>query len=549
MSEARRMDETMSNQGHGLPIFHLDPAPDPSIDWVRLDLPAPTTLRAGDRHFVTLPADTVRHLAARAFDDCEHLFRPSHLRQLRAILDDDLASENDRYLAMQLLKNAVVSAGRELPSCQDTGTAIVMGWKGQQFLIDGAVDEALSLGIRDVFRSRNLRYSQLAPLDMWREVNTGNNLPAQIDIHAVDGHRLELLFVAKGGGSANKTFLFQESKATLTASRLLPFLAEQIRGIGTAACPPYHLAIVIGGLSAEQTLKTVKLCSTRALDGLPSDGDELARPFRDRDLERQIHEFTRELGIGAQFGGRHFCHDVRVIRLPRHAGSLPIGIGVACSADRQALARVDADGVWLEALETDPARYLPDIEPKESDVATRLDLNQPIDVLRGQLSRLSVGCRLSLEGPLIVARDVVHARWRDGLEAGNPLPGYLYDHPVYYAGPAKTPEGRSSGSFGPTTSARMDSYLPAFQGQGASLITIGKGNRSRAAIDSCRQNGGFYLGAPGGIAAVIADRSIRHVEAIDHTDLGMEAVWRIEVEDFPVVLITDDKGNDLYSAG
>ncbi|MEQ9812283.1 MAG: FumA C-terminus/TtdB family hydratase beta subunit [Azospirillaceae bacterium] len=531
--------------GAGLPMVDLHPRPGPDLAWRRLDLASPERREIDGEHWFSLPGETLRQLTAIAFDEIEHLFRPSHLAQLRAILDDPEASENDRYVAGELLRNAVISAGRELPSCQDTGTAVVLGWKGERFRVDGSIVENVSAGIADTFGARNLRFSQLAPTSMWDERNTGNNLPAQIDIHACEGNALELLFIAKGGGSANKTYLFQESKALLSPSRFLPFIDEKLRTLGTAACPPYHLALVVGGLSAEQTLQALKLASTRALDGLPEAGDGLGGAFRDRDLERQILGITRDLGIGAQFGGKYFCHDVRVIRLPRHAGSLPIGLGVSCSADRQIHARIDADGVCLEALETDPARYLPDVDTP-AGVSVPMDLDQPMPAIRQRLSALPVGTRLSLTGPLIVARDVVHARLRDRLEAGEPLPGYLRDHPVYYAGPAKTPVGRPSGSFGPTTSARMDSYLPAFQAAGASLVTIGKGNRGRATIESCQAHGGFYLGAPGGIAARIADTAIRHIEAIDHTDLGMEAVWRIEVADFPAVIITDDKGNDLY---
>jgi len=538
------MTATEATTSH-YPMLDLHPRPGPDLVWRRLDLTPPSRREIDGETWLRISGETLRELTRLAFDEIEHLFRPSHLAQLRAILDDPEASENDRYVAGELLRNAVVSAGRELPSCQDTGTAIVLGWKGERFRVDGSIAETVSAGIADTFGARNLRFSQLAPTSMWEEHNTGTNLPAQIDIHATEGDALDLLFIAKGGGSANKTYLFQESKALLSPSRFLPFIDEKLRTLGTAACPPYHLALVVGGLSAEQTLQALKLASTRALDGLPREGDGHGGAFRDHDMERQILGITRDLGIGAQFGGKYFCHDVRVIRLPRHAGSLPIGLGVSCSADRQIHARLDADGICLEALERDPARYLPDVETTTGD-SVPVDLDRPMQAIRAQLTDLPVGTRLSLTGQLIVARDVVHARLRDRMEEGVPLPDYLRDHPIYYAGPAKTPAGRPSGSFGPTTSARMDSYMPRFQQAGASLITIGKGNRSIATIDSCREHGGFYLGAPGGIAARIADTAIRRIEAIDHIDLGMEAVWRIDVADFPAVIITDDKGNDLY---
>jgi len=512
----------------------------------RLPIAGVRAVDLGGRRFLEVDADALARLAEVAFARVSHLYRPSHLAQLRAILDDPEASANDRFVARQLLTNAVISASGELPMCQDTGTAIVLGHKGERVLTGAADARALSDGIVRTWQSSNLRFSQMAPLSAYEEVNTGSNLPAQIEIESVAGARYELLFVAKGGGSANKTFLFQETKAILEEDRMLSWLSERIAGLGTSACPPYHLAIVIGGLSAEQTLKTVKLASCRELDDLPGEGDRSGRAFRDHRLERQVLELTRALGIGAQFGGKYFCHDVRVIRLPRHGGSLPIGLGVSCSADRQVKARIDADGVFLERLESTPERWLPETAAG-ADEAARIDLSRPMEEIRAALGEVPVGGRLLLSGPLIVARDMVHAALRKRLEAGAELPAYMKDHPIYYAGPAKTPDGKPSGSFGPTTAGRMDTYLPEFQARGASLVTLAKGNRSAAAVESCRRHGGFYLGTIGGAAATIAEEHITDVTCLDFEEFGMEAVWRITVRDLPAFLIVDDKGNDFYA--
>jgi len=490
----------------------------------------------------------LRLLAAEALDDISHLLRPGHLAQLRKILDDPDASANDRFVAMELLTNANIAAGRELPGCQDTGTAIVLGYKGEN--VHTGVDDAeyLSQGIFDTYQQRNLRYSQLAPLDVYTEKNTGTNLPAQVEIYAEPGDAYRFLFVAKGGGSANKTFLYQETKALLNPASLMEFLAEKIRSIGTSACPPYHLAIVIGGTSAEFTLKTVKLASAHFLDDLPTSGNELGRAFRDPVLEAEVHRLCNETGIGAQFGGKYFAHDVRVVRLSRHGASCPVGIGVSCSADRQALARIDADGVFLEQLEDNPARFLPEVhaEDLQSDVV-KVDLRRPMAEILEQLSAYPVATRLSLTGPLIVARDIAHAKLKERLEAGEDLPQYFKDHMIYYAGPAKTPEGRASGSFGPTTAGRMDSYVDLFQSHGGSMVMLAKGNRSRQVREACGRHGGFYLGSIGGPAARLADHSIRSVEVQEYPELGMEAIWHIEVEDFPAFIVIDDKGDDFYA--
>ena len=502
--------------------------------------------RLGGRAFLIVRPEAVARLTEEAFADVSHLFRASHLAQLRAILDDPEASANDRLVARELLKNAVISAARTFPSCQDTGTAVVLGKKGERVLVEGDLHDALAEGVARTWRSRNLRFSQMAPLDTFREVNTGTNLPAQIEIEATGGDALEFLFVAKGGGSANKTFLFQETRRVLEPERLLAFLEEKVKTLGTAACPPYHLAVVVGGLSAEQTLKTVKLASTRALDTLPTTGDERGRAFRDPAMEARIHALTQGIGIGAQFGGKYFCHDVRFVRLPRHGGSLPIGIGVSCSADRQVKGRIDREGLWLEELERDPARYLP-TAAHDAARATRIDLDRPMEAVRADLSRLSPGDPVLLDGTMIVARDLVHAELSRRLAAGGALPDYMRDHPIYYAGPAKTPEGFASGAFGPTTAARMDPYVPEFQPLGGALVTIAKGNRSRAVVESCRANGGFYLGSIGGAAAVLGRDVIEAVEPIDFEAFGMEAVWRIRVRDFPAFVVIDDKGGDFFA--
>jgi fumarate hydratase class I len=501
----------------------------------------------GNRRFVVVEPSALRTLTSEAFADVSHLFRTSHLEQLRAIIDDPEASDNDRLVARELIKNAVISAEREFPSCQDTGTAIVTGKKGQQLLIDGDLKDTISAGVADTWANRNLRFSQMAPLSMFEEKNTGNNLPAQIDVEATTGETLELMFIAKGGGSANKTFLYQGTRRVLEPDRLLAFFEEKILTLGTAACPPYHLAIVVGGLSAEHTLKTVKLASTRALDGLPGTGDSTGRAFRDHTLEAQVHEMTRGMGLGAQFGGKYFCHDVRVIRLPRHGGSLPIGIGVSCSADRQIKGRIDADGVWLEQLDTDPARFLPDAHFDARD-ATPINLDQPMDDIRAKLSALPVAASVMLSGTIIVARDLVHAELSKWIAQGRPLPAWMREHPIYYAGPAKTPAGYASGAFGPTTSARMDPYIREFQAAGASLVTLGKGNRARDVVNSCRDHGGFYLGSIGGSAAVLGREVIEEIEPIDFHDFGMEAAWRIRVKDFPAFVVIDDKGGDFFDS-
>ncbi len=487
-------------------------------------------------------------LAAEAFRSMSHLLRPSHLKQLRAILEDEEASDNDRFVAIDLLKNAVVAAGGVLPMCQDTGTAIVLGKKGQHVWTGGGDEAALSEGIEQVYREDNLRYSQLAPLTMFDEANTGTNLPAQIDLYAMDGDVYEFLFIAKGGGSANKTFLYQQTKALLNPASLMAFLEEKVASLGTAACPPYHLAVVIGGTSAEMTLKTLKLASCHYLDELPQRGNKHGQAFRDRTLEAEVLAMTQRLGIGAQFGGKYFCHDVRVIRLPRHGASCPVGLGVSCSADRQIMGRITADGVFLEQLETDPAKYLPEIDHGAlAGDPVAIDLRMPMDEIRAILTQHPLKTRLSLSGPLVVARDIAHAKFQEILDSGQPLPDYLKNQPVYYAGPAKTPVGFASGSFGPTTSARMDPYVPALQAAGGSLVMLGKGNRSRAVVDACKAHGGFYLGSVGGPGARLAQDCIRKVEAIDYPELGMEAVWRIEVEDFPAFIVIDDKGGDFFA--
>lgn len=486
-------------------------------------------------------------LAAEAIKDLSHLYRASHLQQLRDILDDPEATANDHFVARELLKNANISAGMILPGCQDTGTAIVMAKKGQQIWSDGD-REALSHGIFQTYAEDNLRYSQIAPLTMYEEVNTGTNLPAQIDIEAVDGDSYKFLFITKGGGSANKTFLFQETKALLNPEGMQAFLRDKLPLLGTSACPPYHLAIVIGGTSAESNLKMVKLASARYLDALPDGGNEYGQAFRDHKLEAEVLKLTQELGIGAQFGGKYFAHDVRIIRLPRHGASCPVGIGVSCSADRNILGKIDKDGIWLEALERNPAKYLPEASADElSAEVVRIDLNRPMHEIRAELSRYPTKTRLLLSGPIIVARDIAHAKLKERLDNGEVLPDYFKDHIVYYAGPAKTPEGYASGSFGPTTAGRMDSYVELFQKNGGSMVMLAKGNRSRQVTESCRKHKGFYLGSIGGAAAILAEQSITKSEIIDYPELGMEAVYRIEVEDFPAFIIVDDKGNDFFS--
>ncbi len=499
------------------------------------------------REFLQIEPDLLALLTDAAMRDIAHLLRPAHLRQLRSILDDPQASGNDRFVASDLLKNACIAAGGVLPMCQDTGTAIVMGKRGQQVLTDGRDEEHIARGIFDAYTQLNLRYSQLAPLTMWDERNTGSNLPAQIELYATAGGDYKFLFMAKGGGSANKSYLYQQTKAVLSPPAMLEFLAEKIRSLGTAACPPYHLAIVVGGTSAEYALKTAKYASAKYLDTLPTAGSPAGHGFRDTELEQQVLEITRRSGIGAQFGGKYFCHDVRVIRLPRHGASCPVAIAVSCSADRQALGKITRDGVFLEQLETDPAQYLPDPAGEElADEPVRIDLSRPMDEIRAELSKYPVKTRVALSGPMVVARDIAHAKIADRLAAGQPMPGYLRDHAVYYAGPAKTPEGYASGSFGPTTAGRMDSYVDQFQAAGGSLVMLAKGNRSAAVTAACQQHGGFYLGSIGGAAAKLAQDCITRIEVLEYPELGMEAVWKIEVRDFPAFIIVDDKGNDFY---
>jgi fumarate hydratase class I len=529
------------------PLFPLgqDAAPYRKLgaDGVRVE-------KIAGREMIVVEREALRALAEAAFIDINHLLRPGHLAQLRAILLDPEASPNDKFVAYDFLKNANIAAGGVLPMCQDTGTVIIMGKKGRLVFTDGDDEAALAEGARDSYLKRNLRYSQLAPVSMFEEKNTRSNMPAQVEIYA-DGQggddAYKFLFIAKGGGSANKSFLFQATPSILTHDRLLAFLKEKILTLGTAACPPYHLAIVIGGTSAELTMKTVKLASCRYLDSLPTQGSEDGHAFRDLDMEREVHKLTQLLGVGAQFGGKYFCHDVRVIRLPRHGASLPIGLGVSCSADRQALGKITRDGIYLEELERNPAQYLPDIDGKTlgGDVV-EIDLEAPMPEILAQLSRHPIKTRLSLTGPMVVARDLAHAKLRERLESGQGLPAYFKNHPVYYAGPAKTPEGYASGAFGPTTAGRMDSFIDAFQAAGGSLVSLAKGNRSAAVREACRKHGGFYLASIGGAAANLAEHCIKKVEVLEYPELGMEAIWRIEVANFPAFIVIDDKGNDFF---
>jgi len=528
------------------PVLPLS-ADDTSYRLLTTDGVGTATFEGGE--IVKVAPEALTRLAAEAFRDCAHLLRPGHLQQLRKILDDREASDNDRFVALDLLKNANIAAGMVLPMCQDTGTAIVMGKKGQRVWTGGDDEAALSEGVLKTFAESNLRFSQVAPLDMFSEANTGNNLPAQVDIYATEGDEYKFLFMAKGGGSANKTFLFQQTKALLNPESLARFLDEKVRTLGTAACPPYHLAVVIGGTSAEANLKTVKLASAHYLDGLPTGGNEHGQAFRDTEWEEKTLELTRQMGIGAQFGGKYFCHDVRVIRLPRHGASCPVGIGVSCSADRQIKGKITRDGVYLEQLETNPAQYLPEVTDDHLDEGViRIDLNRPMADVLAELSAHPVKTRLSLTGTLIVGRDMAHARIKEEyLDAGKALPDYIKDHPVYYAGPAKTPKGMASGSFGPTTAGRMDSYVEPFQAAGGSMVMLAKGNRSKQVTDACKAHGGFYLGSIGGPAARLAQDCIKKVECVDFEEFGMEAVWKIEVENFPAFIVVDDKGNDFFA--
>lgn len=531
------------------PMFPLAPE---NVPWKQLAIPGVATETCAGRTILRIPPAVLSELAFQAFHDVSHLLRPGHLQQLRAILDDPEASSNDRFVALQFLKNAAIAGNGVLPMCQDTGTAIVFGKKGQRVWVDGDEEEALAFGVHRTYTETNLRYSQMAPLSMFEEVNTGNNLPVQFDLLAAPGEahaeEYHFQFIAKGGGSANKSFLYQESRAVLTPEKLLGFVEAKMKTLGTSACPPYHLSVVIGGTSAEMTLKTVKLASTRYLDGLPTSGSKAGHAFRDLEWEQKILELSRRIGIGAQFGGKYFCHDVRVIRLPRHGASLPIGIGVSCSADRQILAKITRAGVFLEQLETDPAKYLPEVtDASLGGEVVAIDLNQPMEAIRRTLSRYPIKTRLALTGTLIVARDIAHAKLKERLDRGEGLPDYFKNHPVYYAGPAKTPAGYATGSFGPTTAGRMDSYVEEFQRAGGSLVMLAKGNRSRAVREACKAHGGFYLGSIGGPAAVLAQENIRKMEVLEYPELGMEAVWRIEVENFPAFIVIDDKGNDFFA--
>ena len=530
------------------PMFPLG---EDSTRYRKLDIAGVSTMQVDGETVLKVSPKALEELAFQACKDVSHLLRPAHLEQLAKILQDPEASANDRFVALDLLKNASIAAGGKLPMCQDTGTAIVFGKKGQRVWVQGDEEEALSYGVHRTYTETNLRYSQMAPLSMFEEVNTGNNLPVDFSIMAQPGEHhadeLHLMFVLKGGGSANKTFLYQQTRAVLNKPKLLAFIEEKVKTLGTSACPPYHLAIVIGGPSAETTLKTVKLASTKWLDALPTSGDKSGHALRDPELEAEVHKLTQNLGIGAQFGGKYFCHDVRVVRLPRHGASLPIGIGVSCSADRQIKAKITPEGVFLEDLEHDPARFLPEAtdEILGGDVVN-IDLNQPMDAIRATLSQHPVKTRVSLTGTMVVARDIAHAKLQERLDAGLGLPDYMKNHPVYYAGPAKTPDGMATGSFGPTTAGRMDSYVEALQKAGGSMVMLAKGNRSKAVLNACKSYGGFYLGSVGGPAARLAQDCIKKVEVLEYPELGMEAIWRIEVVDFPAFIVMDDKGNDFY---
>lgn len=506
-----------------------------------------STFEAAGQTFLQVKPEGLTLLVREAMSDIAHLLRPAHLQQLRNILDDPEASDNDKFVALDLLKNASISSGRILPMCQDTGTAIIMGKKGDRVFTGANDEEALSRGVFETYRTSNLRYSQMAPITMYEEVNTKTNLPAQIELYATQGNEYKFLFIAKGGGSANKSFLYQQTKALLNPEKLVAFVEEKMKSLGTAACPPYHLAVVVGGTSAEFNLKVAKLASTKYLDTLPNKGSPTGHAFRDIEFEEKVLEVSRRVGIGAQFGGKYFCHDVRVVRLPRHGASNPVGIAVSCSADRQVLGKITTDGVFLEQLEADPARFLPPAtEQMLGGEVVSVNLNQPMNEIRAQLSRYPIKTRLSLSGTLVVARDIAHAKIKELLSQGQPMPDYLQNHPVYYAGPAKTPEGMASGSFGPTTAGRMDGYVDEFQSRGGSLVMLAKGNRSPAVTAACKKHGGFYLGSIGGPAARLAQDCIKKVEILEFEELGMEAVWRIEVENFPAFIVVDDKGNDFF---
>jgi len=529
---------------HHTPLFPLGPDTTP---YRKLDIGGVRVEKAMGRDVLVVSHEALRALSEAAFTDINHLLRPAHLKQLRAILDDPEASANDKFVAYDFLKNANIAAGGVLPMCQDTGTAIIMGKRGRLVFTDGTDEAALAEGARDAYLKKNLRYSQLAPLSMFEEKDTRNNMPAQVEIYAEGEDAYKLLFIAKGGGSANKSFLFQATPSILTHDRMIAFLKEKILTLGTAACPPYHLAIVIGGTSVELTMKTVKLASTHYYDALPTKGSEGGHAFRDLALEQEVLKLTQSSGVGAQFGGKYFCHDVRVIRLPRHGASLPIGIGVSCSADRQAVAKITRDGVFLEELEHHPAQYLPEVDQEKlGGAVVKVDLKKPMKEILAQLSKYPVKTRLSLTGTMIVARDLAHAKLRERLERGEGLPEYFKNHPIYYAGPAKQPQGYPSGAFGPTTAGRMDSYVGLFQAAGGSMISVAKGNRSAQVREACQKYGGFYLASIGGSAANLAEHCIKKVEVQEYPELGMEAIWRIEVEDFPAFIVIDDKGNDFF---
>ncbi|MBW7894194.1 MAG: fumarate hydratase [Opitutaceae bacterium] len=535
------------------PAFHYQdtfPLGGDDTEYRLLSREGVTTATFEGKEILKVTPEALAFLARQAFHDCSFMLRPQHLKQVAAILSDPEASANDRYVALTLLKNAEISAQGILPFCQDTGTAIIMGKKGQQVWTGANDAEWLSRGVYECYTTENLRYSQTAPLDMWKETNTGTNLPAQIDLYATEGAEYKFLFVAKGGGSANKTYLYQETKALLNPKSLEKFIIEKMSSLGTAACPPYHLTFVIGGTSAETCLKTVKLASTKYYDSLPTSGNEHGRAFRDLEMEQKVLQWAQRTGIGAQFGGKYFALDVRIVRLPRHGASCPVGLGVSCSADRNIKAKITKDGIFLEQMETNPGRFIPEAERTlKTDHVVRIDLNQPMAQIRAELTKHPVTTRVLLSGPMIVARDIAHAKLKERIDAGQGLPQYLKDHPVYYAGPAKTPKGYASGSFGPTTAGRMDSYVDLFQAQGGSMVMIAKGNRSAQVTQACKTHGGFYLGSIGGPAAILAKENIRKVEVLEYPELGMEAIWRIEVEDFPAFILVDDKGNDFFVNG
>ncbi len=531
------------------PFAHMFPLGEDSTVYTRISSDHVDTAKFNGHDILTVAPAALTEMTRAAFAQISHLLRPAHLKQLASILDDPEASDNDRFVALDLLKNANIAAGMILPMCQDTGTATIIGKKGQQVWTGGGDAEAIAQGVADAYTQLNLRYSQVSPTTMFDEANTGNNLPAQIDLYAEEGDEYHFLFIAKGGGSANKFFLHQQTKALLNPELLAKFLEAQIKTLGTAACPPYHLAVAIGGTSAEMALKTAKLASTHYLDLLPTQGGKYGQAFRDLDWEAKLLEMTRKSGIGAQFGGKYFCHDARVIRLPRHGASCPVAIGVSCSADRQMLGKITSEGLFLEQLETDPAKYLPEIDAKKlSGEVVKIDLGRPMDEIRRTLSQYPIKTRVALSGTMVVARDIAHAKLKEALDRGEPLPDFFKNHPVYYAGPAKTPKGYASGAFGPTTAGRMDSYVDLFQSKGGSMVMLAKGNRSKAVTEACKKWGGFYLGSVGGSAAGLAQNVIRKVEVLAYPELGMEAIWKIEVEDFPAFIITDDKGNDFFAA-